>query len=217
MQIIKKFTDSVHYHTCVFDCPATKRIIKFAYLGADGPEQEKFYLSLPRMRFYSIWVGEQHWWLKRLFVNFIGDDNLLYPAILPNVDTHGEVCLGDMSGRQYIRNASDFEIINRIYTSFVSSSFSPNGQNGQLLWHFLNHVKNKQCDNTDGEFCQAIIKFLESWQKNGLDFQNESFTYFIIERQKRLYANLNGMCDIQCDIHRNYMKLGYTGGPVEGG
>lgn len=202
MQIIKKLypsginSDHQYHHTCVFDCPATKRIIKFDYLGEDGLEREKFYLSLPRMRFYSIWFDDQHLRLQRLFVNFIGDDNLLYPAILPNVGLHGEVCLGDMAN-QYVSNASDFEIINRIYTSFLSSSFNPNGQ---LLWYFLNHVQNQKCDS--GKFCQAIIKFLESWQKNGLDFQNESFMKYVKEMQKKC------LCDIDSDIYRNYMKLG---------
>lgn len=181
MQIIKKEPNII-----IFESPASKRIIK--YYDSQG-KMHSFYLSMPRMRFYS--VGEKDAWLTprllALYVNFIGSDNLCYPAILPNIGYHGNVCLGET---QYIRLCEK-----NIYNSFLSSAFDAHGL---LLLEFLfGYKKILNLENVDFYF----IEFLNLWKKNGLDFQDLNFVYHL--QNLSLYKAMH----LEEKLFKTYMSL----------
>lgn len=184
MQIIKKELDII-----IFESPASKRTIR--YCDDYEAKMHSFYLSMPRMRFYS--VGN-HKALTRLYINFVGSDNFCYPALLPNVGFFGDVCLGDM------RNIVFCEKI--IYNSFLASDFS---SNGMLLLGFL-RFKFKSKIKTIKEFNSSIIKFLNLWQENGLDFQN---LYFVDLLRDSMSYNLtdNIVIDSENELFKTYMSL----------
>lgn len=179
MQIIKKELDII-----IFESLASKRTIR--YCDHQG-KMHSFYLSMPRMRFYS--VGN-HKALTRLYINFVGSDNFCYPALLPNVGFFGDVCLGDM------RNIVFCEKI--IYNSFLASDFS---SNGMLLLEFL-RFKFKSKIKTIKEFNSSVIKFFNLWQENGLDFQD---LYFVDLLRDRRADNI--VIDSENELFKTYMSL----------
>lgn len=196
MQIIKKELDII-----IFESPASKRTIR--YCDHQG-KMHSFYLSMPRMRFYS--VGEQDAWLTprlvALYVNFVGSDNLCYPALLPNIGFYGDVCLGDMENVFCEKN---------IYNSFLSSAFD---NHGLLLMEFLflkfeaeiNPFIPTGVSGRDFSF----IEFFNLWQKNGLDFQDLNFVNKLKNNIiPNLHCNAGSMCEIDSEneLFKTYMSL----------
>lgn len=169
MKIIdKQLTD--FFTLFVFEAPASKRVIKYEYKDC-----HQFYLSMPRMRFfahvnrYSSSFKE----ITRLTVNFIGSDNSAYPAILPNINQFGDVCMG--LGNRYINFElqDDDKLINEIYSSFISTSFTLHGAMLVQFLYFNRWVK--EDEQNISVYDDAIIKFFLNWQEKGLEFQNLSF------------------------------------------
>lgn len=166
MKIIdKQLTDS--FTLFVFEASASKRVIKYEYNDC-----HQFYLSMPRMRFLADvnrYRSCRKITIRRLTVNFIGSDNSAYPAILPNINKLGDVCMGDIN----FELQDDDELINEIYSSFISTSFTLSGAMLVQFLYFNRWVK--EDEQNISVYDDAIIKFFLNWQEKGLEFQNSSF------------------------------------------
>lgn len=169
MKIIdKQLTDS--FTLFVFEAPASKRVIKYKYKDC-----HQFYLSMPRMRFFAHvdrYRSSRKITIRTLTVNFIGSDNSAYPAILPNINQLGDVCMGDIN---FDRGAlqDDDKLINEIYSSFISTSFTLHGAMLVQFLYFNRWVK--EDEQNVSVYDDAIIKFFSNWQEKGLEFQNLFF------------------------------------------
>lgn len=215
MKIIKsykRFLKRRWSNVLIFESPVSKRIINYVHLN----EKNKFYLSLPRIRFYAVCEFlDNNMWVRNLNLNFIGSNNVSYPAILPNIDAIGSVCFGSMDvvysliskDDDSLISKDDDEVINKIYSSFLSSSFNLSGRIWFEFLYFKSKI-NRNCN--DSQFIPsnaniATIEFFEKWEKDGLEFQDRMFLDII--KNTYDYNHLNWLKD-QDENFKTYMELG---------
>lgn len=202
MKIIKsykRFLKRRWSNVLIFESPVSKRIINYVHLN-----ERKFYLSLPRIRFYSVceFLDDNNMWVRNLNLNFIGSNNVSYPAILPNINAIGSVCFGSMDVVYSLISKDDDEVINKIYSSFLSSSFNLSGK----IWFEFLYFKSKINRNCNvPQYNIATIEFFEKWEKDGLEFQDRMFLDII--KNTYDYNHLNWLKD-QDENFKTYMELG---------
>lgn len=184
----------------IFESPVSKRIINYVDFNE---VKNKFYLSLPRIRFYAVceFLDNNNMGVRDLNLNFIGSNNVAYPAILPNIDAIGGVCFGSMDVvYSLISKDDDDEVINKIYSSFLSSSFNLNGR----IWFEFLYFKSKiNRDCNIAQYNIATIEFFEKWEKYGLEFQNRMFSDIL----KNTY-DYNHLKRLKDENFKTYMELG---------